>query len=212
MDIITAFLAGWAVNYLLTPFGFVVFLLIGAFVEHRKGTGFAVFAAIVWTFISVLGVIAVVEPAGSVQFVWSNLLVDHILYYTVGYGIIGIVWSVWRYRKHVKTQHAYIMSDSFAKQFHGGHDRVNSYRVERLEALAPLHQMDNIVCWIIIWPFSLLENLVGDLYDLLAAFVSRVCIGMYRKLYNAIVGDDVAKLKAATASKGSSNTGVHSFE
>jgi hypothetical protein len=45
----------------------------------------------------------------------------------------------------------------------------------------------SITAWVMIWPFSLIENFVGDIINAIQALVKKVFRGIYYKIYDSAV-------------------------
>lgn len=65
------------------------------------------------------------------------------------YALVGAIWSLYRWAKHVKEAVAYA-------KLHDNKISANDY------ILTPRHQKSKIVAWILYWPFSAGWNLVED--------------------------------------------------
>jgi hypothetical protein len=48
--------------------------------------------------------------------------------------------------------------------------------------------LDTITAWILIWPFSLTENLCGDIIHFIETLVKKVFKGVYNRIYENAVG------------------------
>lgn len=139
----------------------VVLLLLGITFEHKGARGWAVFTGIVSMIVS---------------YFYFNVALESILYYALAYLIVGIVWSFWRYNGYVKEQVAYIKSMS-SKAFSA------DWRQTQVDNLAPTKNLDRITAWILIWPFSAVENIAGDIINAVQALVTKVFKGVYHKIY-----------------------------
>lgn len=156
IDVVLAFLAGWFLSW---P-ALIGLCVLGIFAEHNDGRGFAVFVAIVTSVVAVL--------------FFSVPLADAALY-GVGYLAVGFVWSFWRYRRFVATKVAYIKE----------HTVDPERRKDQASTLAPKYHIDTIVAWVVIWPFSAVENLASDLIDGLTTLVKTTFKAIYHKIYTS---------------------------
>lgn len=146
--------------YLVTwPFLAVLFLA-GVFFEHTRCHGWAVF----------MGILAAV-----VSYFYLDVPFTTILEWAVGYLAIGVVWSFWRYNSHV-SESVKALNES---------NTVGVYLREKVEALAPGKNLDLITTWIIIWPFSAVENILGDILTFIQTLVTKVFRSVYAKIYSA---------------------------
>lgn len=147
--------------YLFTWPALVALLLIGIVFEHKGARGWAV----------ATGIISMI-----VSYTYFNVTLESIAYWAIAYLIIGLVWSFWRYNVYVKEQVKYIKGLS-------PRSWSTDYRQTQLEGLAPTKNLDRITAWILIWPFSLIENLLGDIINAVQALVTKVFKGVYHKIY-----------------------------
>lgn len=147
--------------YLFTWPALVALLLIGIVFEHKGARGWAVFTGIV---------------AMLVSYCYFDVTLETIVYYAIAYLLVGIGWSFWRYNVYVKETVAYIKSMS-SKAFSA------DWRQTQVDNLAPTKNLDRITAWIIIWPFSAVESIAGDIINAIQALVTKVFKGVYHKIY-----------------------------
>ena len=135
-------------------------LLIGTIFEHNGARGWAVFTALATMAIS--------------YFVF-NIPLLFIAAGAAGYIVIGLIWSFYRYKRHV-TQAV---------------EDVKPYGKDAKERvirdLHPTAMLGSITAWILIWPFSLLENFVGDIINGIQTLVQKVFKGIYYRIYESAV-------------------------
>lgn len=93
---------------------------------------------------------------------------DEVLVWAVLYFAVGVFWSFWRYRQFVVERKNW---SSLSEDY-----------------LKPSNHTDRIVSWIIIWPFSAIENLTSDLLELLKTFVTKTLKGIYERIYRSAMG------------------------
>lgn len=148
---------------IIGAWGFVilsVLIFLGIVFEHNGARGWAVFSAIL------LAVTA---------YVLFSVPLATIAIYAVGYVVVGLFWSFWRYKRHVDKKVA-------------ENKGADSHQRERvLRALHPREMLGTITAWVLIWPFSMVENVAGDLITLVQELISRVFRGIYFKIYDAAV-------------------------
>lgn len=153
---IFAFLAG----FLLSWPALIVLASLGILFEHNGARGWAVTTMLIL--------------AASSYFFFAVPLLT-ILIGAAVYLVVGVVWSIWRYKRHVdKTIERYRDSGDY----------------ERRAALGQLHpraMLSTLTAWIVIWPFSFVEHLVGDLINALQSLVTKVFRGVYHRIYNKAV-------------------------
>ena len=145
--------------YVLTWPALVLLLLVGIAFEHCGARKWAVFTGIV---------------AIAVSYFYFDVSLTQILYTVAAYVAIGVVWSFWRYKVHVDERVA-----SLSEVPHS-----SSFRQQEVAKLAPSRMADTIVAWIIIWPFSMVENVLGDVLTMIRGLVDRVFKGVYNRIYS----------------------------
>lgn len=153
---IFAFLAGFMLSW---P-ALIILASLGILFEHNGARGWAVTTMLIL--------------AASSYFFFAVPLLT-ILIGAAVYLVVGVVWSIWRYKRHV---------DKTVERHKGSGD------YERQAALRELHpraMLSTLTAWIVIWPFSFIEHLVGDLINALQALVTKVFRGVYHRIYNKAV-------------------------
>ena len=151
---------GFFAGFLLTWPALIGLVLLGILFEHNGARGWAVSTAL--------------AVAGIAYFFFAVPLLT-ILIGAVAYVLIGLFWSVWRYKRHVTS--------TVAKH-------VESSDIEKNVVLRNLHpkaMLPTITAWILIWPFSFIENIASDLINGIEALVSKFFRGIYHKIYNSAV-------------------------
>lgn len=162
---IGTFLAGMATAYLLTWPAFVVLCLLGILFEHNGRRGWAVFTGLVTL---------------AVSYFFFAVPLTVLAYYVGAYAVAGLVWSFWRYGRYVKASVERIKADSYIKD-----TEYARYAAE----LAPSKNVDTITAWVIIWPFSVVENLTGDIISVAQYMVTNAFKSVYNSIYNRMVSD-----------------------
>lgn len=158
------FIAGLFTAYVVTWQAIGILFVLGILFEHSNWRGFAVFTAIV---------------SSVAAYFYFEIPAMTMAAYAGGYLAVGLCWSVWRYKRHVDFMVAEAVTSSQPER-------------ERVAAkLLPSAMWDTIVAWIIVWPFSFVENFTKDIIDTISALVRRVFKGMYNRIYDSAV----AKLK-----------------
>ena len=137
----------------------VAFCLFGIWCEHGESRGFAVFWALV---------------AAVTAFFYFNVPLVDIAIYSAAYLVIGVVWSFYRYKRFIVSMVEHL--------------REMNYKLESISQYHPTKMLDTITAWIIIWPFSLLENLCGDIINGIETLVKKVFKGVYNRIYEKAVG------------------------
>jgi len=138
----------------------VIMIILGILFEHNGARGFAVFTALVTMVIS--------------YFFFSIPLMT-IALGALAYIVIGLVWSFYRYKRHaIKVVEQY-------------KDRELSSKSDALRDLHPTAMLSTITAWILIWPFSMVENVIGDIINSVQLLVTKVFRGLYYRIYDAAV-------------------------
>jgi hypothetical protein len=155
--------ASLVAGYLLTWPALVGFLLLGVIFEHRGASRWAVFAGLV---------------SMAISYFYFDITLENIAFCAVAYLVVGLVWSFWRYKRFVADSVEYIKARNYRNDF----DRNNAY-----ENLHPSRNLSAITSWIIIWPFSAIENILGDVITAIQALVTKVFKSVYQKIYEKAI-------------------------
>lgn len=152
----TAFLAG----ALLSWPALIVLIMLGVLFEHNGARGWAVFTAIVLS---------------AVAYFFFSVPLLTIATGAAVYLVVGLIWSFWRYKRHVEKTVA---------------EHKNSTNHEKegvLRRLHPRQMLSTITAWVLIWPFSLVENIAGDLINAVQALIQKIFRGVYYRIYDSAV-------------------------
>jgi hypothetical protein len=128
--------------------------------EHNAARGWAVFTALV-----VL----------AVSYFFFNVSLLALAAYAAGYIVVGLVWSWYRYKRHAAS----VVAEH--------RDSTASQKERALAALHPKAMLSTITAWIMVWPFSLVENFVGDIINAIQLLVTKFFRGVYHSIYDAAV-------------------------
>ena len=102
---------------------------------------------------------------GVVSYKFFNLSPQDILGWVTVYLCIGITWSFWRYKRFLAT---------------------TMTKVKYVQdSLLPTQQTSRIVSWILVWPFSLVENLTSDIVTTIKLLVTNFLSSVYQNIYNS---------------------------
>ena len=137
-----------------------LFCVFGIWCEHGESRGFAVFWALL---------------AAGTAFAYFDVPLVDIAVYAVAYLIAGVVWSFYRYKRFIVAKVETL--------------REMNYRLESISQYHPTKMLDTITAWIIIWPFSLLDNLCGDIINGIETLVKKVFKGVYNRIYENAIKD-----------------------
>jgi hypothetical protein len=155
-EVVGAFLAGVFLNW----YALGILCAAGVWFEHSDTGGFSVFLAIVTAVVAAL---------------FFSVPLTDILVYAAAFVAIGFIWSFWRYRRYVVGQVEYIRKNI------SGADR----RQSEMERLAPKYHTDKIVAWVVVWPFSAIESITGDLIEGITKLVKTTFKAIYNKIYTS---------------------------
>jgi hypothetical protein len=141
---------------------------------------FIVFGGIIFWSLIILWAIAViycVETKGRGELGWSSFWTvallavlyfsnkqhllpmlsnaDYLFLFIVGYLVVGIGWSFFRWLKFVKAEFRRWKKDA----------ETNNYKKENKAHYIPTagDNIDQLTAWLIFWPFSVIRYIVGDL-------------------------------------------------
>ena len=140
----------------------VLLVLLGAIFESNGARGWSVFTGLV---------------VAAVSYFYFHVSFFTILLITGLYLVIGVAWSFYRYKRHV----------SEVVEENRNADVKTKQRV--LLEIHPKAMLVPITRWILIWPFSLIENFVGDFIVLVQQLVTKVFKGIYHRIYDLAVAE-----------------------
>jgi hypothetical protein len=147
-------------GFLLTWPALIAFVLLGILFEHNGARG--------WAVASALAVMAVSYFFFSIPLMTLGLG-------ALGYIVLGLIWSFYRYKRHALK----VVEDNKNKS-----DREKQVALTKLH---PSNMWDSIMAWVLIWPFSLIENFVGDIINAIQMLVQKVFRGVYHRIYDSAV-------------------------
>ena len=153
------FFAGLFTGYVVSWYGLVILLLVGIFLEHIGSRKLAVATGL---------------GAMVVSYLYFDVDLKDVLVAAAVYIVIGVLWSFIRYRAYVVETVEYIKSVP------------DKYKRDRVEALAPGNNLDRISRWVIIWPFSFVEHVLGDIIEGIKSLITRVFKGVYHRIYTKL--------------------------
>jgi len=118
--------------------------------------------------------------AGLLYFAFSIPLV-YIGIGVAAYIPLGLVWSLYRWKRHCKYKFEQYQGKN------GNYSESTSSAIEYnknilKKNLSPKENMESILIWVFIWPFSLIDNIIGDLIDAVEKFIKRYLIRIYETI------------------------------
>ena len=141
--------------------GLAFFLCIGTIFEANEEHGWAIFVGMVAAFIAY----TMFAMPLSVLAAWI-----------AAYFGMGFVWSFWRYKRH---------KDKIVEEYK---DMGVASRKSALQNLDPRRMLSQITSWVIIWPFSMVENVLGDIIKLVQTAITTFFKSIYTRIYLDAVG------------------------
>ena len=141
-------------------------IFLGAIFEFAEWRGFAVFTALV---------------TGVVAYFFLKVPFLELLMYAGGYLVVGLLWSFWRYKRHVDIS---IEKFNDSKESSGERRYTRDHLIEKLK---PSNMWPTIIAWVFIWPFSMIENVLGDVFRVVEMLVKKFFRGVYNRIYLAAV-------------------------
>jgi hypothetical protein len=166
----TEFFTGLITGYVLTWYGTLAFILLGIFAERNESF---------WSVLCLAIVASIVYTMAS-----PSITIGMLALGVIGYLILGLAWSFWRYRKFVNKQ--VIKINETFHRFYSNHN-YPEYFDREVKQLHPSNQVNHIVAWILAWPFSLIESGIGDLIDFAKSLVTTVFRSVYAKIYDSAI-------------------------
>ena len=155
MEFIIGFLAG----YMLTWPAFIVLCILGIIFEANEAHGWAVFVGLI---------------TATVAYFFFALSLTAIALYVAAYFAVGFMWSFWRYKRHCdKIVDAY-------KDSKNQRDKDSA-----IEYMRPTRMLNKITTWVIVWPFSMIENLVGDIINVIQSAITKFFKGVYTRIFDS---------------------------
>lgn len=155
--------------YMLTWQALIIVLILGIALEHTGNRKCAVFAGIV---------------AMAISYFYFAVPLKTIWFYLVAYVVVGLVWSFWRYKLYLAKMVKSLSERKWKSQADKEHAVKN---------LLPSNNLERITSWIIVWPFSVIEHVLGDIITLVQSLVTRFFKGVYYKIFVAQTADLLAR-------------------
>jgi len=151
----------FVLGFLLSWPALAVLVFFGVLFEHNMARGWAVFTAIV---------------AAVISYFYFQVPAITLAEGAVGYLVIGVLWSFYRYKRFVtkavdRARETGRLSDSDKDSL--------------AHTLHPTKNLPTITAWIIIWPLSFIDNVLGDLINSIELLVKKVFRGVYTKIYES---------------------------
>lgn len=119
---------------------------------------------------------------------YFNIDSTYLMFSLVGYLPVGIAWSLYRWKRHCSTaveDFNKFKSDWEPENVDQRMENTFEFKQTRENTQRKLTASKNvtkIVSWIINWPFSVIENVLSDVIEVLTQFVKKRIIGLYNKI------------------------------
>lgn len=155
-----------ALGYILTLPFLAVLLVVGIIMEARDSY-MAPYIAVI---------------SGVIAFFMYDVPLLTLAYYLGIYLVIGILWSFWRFKRYV---------DKKVDTYNALTNPTNYNKEMFTKYISLQYASGRIVSWIIVWPFSMIENLVGDIIRVLDSVVTK----MLKFVYEMIINNAMGKIK-----------------
>lgn len=148
-------------GFLVSGPALIVLIVFGVLFEHNSWRGFAVFTAIV---------------SAIVAFFYYKIPLLTIAEGAAIYLVVGLLWSFYRYKRFVTKAVDKARERGSVSQ---------SAKDQLAHELHPTRNLPTITAWIIIWPYSAIDNILGDVINAIEILVKKIFRGVYTKIYEA---------------------------
>lgn len=145
--------------YLFSVPALICLMILGVIFSSYECDGWAVFIGIC---------------TGIIGYSMFGVTLTNIIIIAIAYFTIGVLWSFWRYKRFVDS----------AIEYDNKTDKSIVFLQIRID---PKNNVGKISSWIMSWPFSMVENITGDVVRMIRTFISETMKSVYNKIYeNAI--------------------------
>lgn len=171
IEFISGVFFGWFLNW----YALIGLFLLGTFSVHNESKFFGLLF---------LGLFA------FTAYKFFNISLENMLYYVIGYIVVGFMWSFWRYKKYVR-KHVNDFNNKigdYSGRFYGNDDDKYKALLKNTELSK---NVDLVVFWVLVFPLSMIENLLGDLID----FVTSTVTVYLKSVYESIINSELKNVK-----------------
>jgi len=102
----------------------------------------------------------------------------YLIYFAVLYIPIGFAWSFCRWFRYCRD----IIEEANTTKAMWDINRVDFRVREYKNKMDIKREYSRVICWILVWPISMIEMLFGDLYEILKIAVKDVCCKAYTRI------------------------------
>jgi ABC-type amino acid transport system permease subunit len=150
-------IAGFMAGLFLNVPALLICIVCGILWEYNEHHGWAVFAGLV---------------TAAISFFMFNVPLNVLLIAIGVYVALGFGWSFWRYSRYANKRAQELKKSNYS-------DR------DIIREVQPSNNVDKITIWVIIWPFSVIECLTGDIVHLIQQAISNWFYGVYRTIFKS---------------------------
>jgi len=148
--------------------------MVGAVFDHNE-----------WAFASFLCLASIIGAVYALALVPAT----YMWYAAAAYFPIGITWSIWRWRQYVRRKVDEEMEEATAgntfnyREMPSLDARKDLARKRCREKLTLANNAGRVTEWAMMWPMSIVANILGDVYDALRELI----VTKLSRIYAAIV-------------------------
>lgn len=150
------FISGLIIGYLFTPIGLGLLLIFSLICSSRESN----FWATLYLGTGVAAAVYLLDPP-----------LIYLAYAAPVYFIVGLFWSVWRYKRYV------------SKKVQGAQSLSSLQRDYLLHDIAPKQMLGKFVSWVLTWPVSMIASAVGDLINGIEHVITNWLGGVYHSIF-----------------------------
>lgn len=144
---------------------FIAALVIVAFIaEYNDSSPWAAFWLVVTSIIC----------AKMYEISWA-----YIGWFALAFVPVGICWSIWRWKRH--TDELVAKFNSEVKDHVTSEHSARVYNTLRNQ-LNPQNNIVTIVGWVLAWPVSFINSMIGDFISLLETAIRKYFIGIFKRI------------------------------
>lgn len=99
------------------------------------------------------------------------------------YLLVGLIWSFWRYKRFVAAE-----VEKLRRRFDKS-ELTPDRKAAALTDLMPSKNTKLIVQWVVLWPFSFISNVAGDLINVIRSLVTTTFKKVYESIFTAYTKD-----------------------
>ena len=151
----------FCLGFLLNWPALLILLVLASWFEYADMHGMATFVAIITIAIATM---------------YFHLTLMHFLALSGIYIAVGFVWSIWRYKRALDRAVEQVAKGAYHSK-------------EELKDLHPVKAAGTIAVWVLIWPISLLESSLRDIFDGIQSLIK----GVFKKIYAKLYGNALQK-------------------